>query len=249
MSSFTETERIRLERIAGKSRYAQGANADTIRYSGELFLRHMRQGNVLEMGPAEGLMTDILYPHFKDYTVTDGAEKFVNQLKQRHPGIKGYVSLFENFENPVTYQNIILGHVLEHVENPVLILQKCRNMLDRARGGVILASVPNCNSIHRQAAVEMGLLSSVDELNDTDRQNGHRRVYSYEKLKADFQAAGLAIQKSGGYWLKPLSNKQIEESWNEEMIRAFMKLGEKYPEIAAEIYVVAGWESGMEKHG
>ena len=44
-------------------------------------------------------------------------------------------------------------------------------------------------------------------------------------------------------------NKQIEESWNEEMIRAFMKLGEKYPEIAAEIYVVAGWESGMEKHG
>lgn len=130
MSSFTESEKTWLDNIADVSRYAMGANAYTIRHSGKLFLKYMQEGNVLEMGPAEGVMTDILFPHFPDYTVVDGAEKFVNAILDRHPGIKGYVSLFEEFESPEKYRNIILGHVLEHVEDPVAILRKCAGLLD-----------------------------------------------------------------------------------------------------------------------
>ena len=85
----------------------------------------------------------------------------------------------------------------------------------------------------------MGLLRFEHELNDTDRKNGHRRVYDIEKLRKDFQSASLHIIKLGGYWLKPLSNAQIEKDWSDEMIQAFLTMGEKYPEIAAEIYVVA----------
>ena len=36
-----------------------------------------------------------------------------------------------------------------------------------------------------------------------------------------------------------MSNRQIEEAWTPPMLAAFMELGERYPEIAAEIYVVA----------
>lgn len=237
MDNFTESEKTRLDSIASVSKYAMGANAYTISYSGQIFLRYMQDGNVLEMGPAEGLMTDILYPHFPDYTVVDGAEKFVNALTEKYPGIKGTVSLFEDFESTEKYQNIILGHVLEHVEDPVSILKKCRELL--AEGGTVLAAVPNCNSIHRQAAVIMGMLSSTKELNETDKYHGHRRVYNYGEFKADFLDAGFSIKKSGGYWLKPLSNRQIEETWNDAMIGAFMELGESYPDIAAEIYVIA----------
>lgn len=237
MSSFSESEKKRLDNIADVSRYAMGANVYAIRHGGKLFLKYMQEGNVLEMGPAEGVMTDILFPHFSDYTVVDGAEKFVNAIVDRHPGIKGHVSLFEEFNSTEKYRNIILGHVLEHVEDPVAILRKCAEFLDI--GGRILAAVPNCNSIHRQAAVTMGLLSSTKELNETDRYHGHRRVYDYEEFQADFEAAGLSIKESGGYWLKPVSHRQIEETWNSEMIEAFMELGEHYPDIAAEIYVVA----------
>ena len=173
MTGFIENEKIRLNDIAGKSKYA-GVNAYTIKYSGTLFLKYMQKGNVLEMGPAEGLMTDILYPYFPDYTIVDGAEKFVNKLKKKYPKIKGYISLFENYESSGKYQNIILGHVLEHVEDPVFILKKCTELLKP--NGRIMAAVPNCNSIHRQAAVMMGLLSSTDELNEMDRYHGHRRV-------------------------------------------------------------------------
>jgi hypothetical protein len=72
-----------------------------------------------------------------------------------------------------------------------------------------------------------------------DRHHGHRRVFDPTSFRAAFSGAGLNIEHFGGYWLKPLSNAQIEKSWTPEMLSAFMTLGEKYPEIAAEIYVVA----------
>lgn len=149
----------------------------------------------------------------------------------------GGVSLFEDYNPCRKFDNIVLGHVLEHVENPVDILRKCKSFL--SDDGLILVAVPNCNSIHRQAAVKMGLLKCLNELNETDRYHGHRRVYSYQELREDFIAAGLRVVQSGGYWLKPVSNKQIEESWTEDMIWAFMQLGEEYPQIAAEIYMIA----------
>lgn len=64
------------------------------------------------MGPAEGVMTDLLFPKFSDdYTVVDGADFFVNDLKKRYPNINGFVSLFEDFvpENNKKYDNIVLG--------------------------------------------------------------------------------------------------------------------------------------------
>ena len=123
------------------------------------------------------------------------------------------------------------------MENPVQILKLCKEWL--ADGGRIISAVPNSNSIHRQAAVLMGLLNSTKQLNETDKSIGHRRVYDLETLKNDFLQSGLKIINSGGYWLKPLSNSQIECDWTNEMIDAFLKLGEKYPDIAGEIYIVA----------
>lgn len=237
---MSEVEEKRLDEIASKSTYSFGVNEYMIKYSGQLFLRNMVEGSVLEMGPAEGVMTDILVQHFADYTVVDGAKVFVDNIKKRHSDIQGEVCCFEDFNPERKYNNIILGHVLEHVENPVQILKKCRFLLEE--GGKIVASVPNCNSIHRQAAVKMGLLDHVNDLNEADLHHGHRRVYSFQEFINDFENADLSIKKSGGYWFKPMSNKQIEETWTADMIWAFMELGEQYPEIAAEIYVVAGVE-------
>lgn len=43
----------------------------------------------------------------------------------------------------------------------------------------------------------------------------------------------------GEYFLKPISNVRINANWSEDMVNAFLRLGEKYPEIAASIYLVA----------
>ena len=61
----------------------------------------------------------------------------------------------------------------------------------------------------------------ISVLNARDHQLGHRRVYTKESLKADIEACNLTIIEFGGVFLKPVSNKQIDENWNDEMIEAF----------------------------
>lgn len=206
-------------------------------YCGEIFRRYMRQGSVLELGPAQGVMTRLLYPYYNDYTVVDGSRLWIQELKEKYPDINCNNCYFEEFQPTRKYDNIVLGHVLEHVEDPVKILQLCKTWLNSE--GVLLSAVPNSHSLHRQAAVKMGLLQSEDQLNDTDRSLGHKRVYNLNMLCDHFEKAGLFVLKTGGYWLKPISNAQINETWNENMIDAFLQLGESYPDISAEIYIIA----------
>lgn len=170
-------------------------------------------------------------------TVVEGSALFCEQIKKKLPSVNVANALFEEFEPEQKFDSIILGHVLEHVEDPVDILKRAKNWLNSE--GEIFAAVPNARSLHRQAAVIMGLLRSEDELNEMDVHHGHRRVFSPESFRKIFTEAGLKIKIFGGYWLKPVSNSQIEKTWNNEMLQAFMSLGERYPDIAGEIYVVA----------
>lgn len=231
-------EQNHLDRIAGDSRYAAGANTSTVLYSFEVFRRHITGTTLLEMGPAEGVMTAQLVKLGLDTTVVEGSQRFCTELAARHPELTVHQSLFESFEPPRKFDNIVLGHVLEHVQDPVAILERVRGWL--TPGGRVLAAVPNSRSVHRQAAVIMGLLEFEEQLNEADHHHGHRRVYNPETFRRDFLAAGLKIEIFGGYWLKPVSNGQIEADWTPEMLDAFMRLGERYPDIAGEIYVVAG---------
>lgn len=238
MESGRPAEKGRLEGIASDSWYACGANRATIAYCAEVWMRSWHRGEALELGPAEGVMTDILVSAFDSLTVVEGSTAFCESLRRRHPKLPVVNSLFEDYEPTQTFDAIILGHVLEHVEDPTHILGRVAQWL--AHGGSVYAAVPNARSLHRQAAVTMGLLSSIYELNESDLHHGHRRVYDPDSFQAAFRASGLRVDILGGYWLKPLSNAQIERDWTEDVLRAFMKLGERYPDIAGEIYVVAG---------
>jgi 2-polyprenyl-3-methyl-5-hydroxy-6-metoxy-1,4-benzoquinol methylase len=230
-------EQHRLESIAVVSTMAAGPNEAMVRYSAEVFARYWRPGRCLELGPAEGVMTEILVATFRDLTAVDGAPTFCRDLAARHPSISVVCSLFEDYTPDAPFDTILMGHVLEHVDDPRQILDRARTWL--APAGVLIAAVPNALSLHRQAAVTMGMLSDVHDFSPADHEHGHRRVYDVDLLREDVAAAGLSVDTIGGYWLKPVSNAQIAESWTPEMLGAFMRLGEAYPDIAAEIYVVA----------
>jgi 2-polyprenyl-3-methyl-5-hydroxy-6-metoxy-1,4-benzoquinol methylase len=230
-------EKNSLENIAQNSLYAVGANEVTIQYSFEILSRYIKGDSILEMGPAEGVMTKLLATLNKELTLLEGAETFCEALRQNFPGVEVINSLFEEYHPDRLYDNIVLGHVLEHVDDPVDILKCAAQWLTPQ--GRILAAVPNSRSLHRQAAVIMGLLPFEEALNDMDRHHGHRRVFNPETYRQAFLQAGLKIEIFGGYWLKPISSGQIEAHWSDEMLQAFMKLGERYPDIAGEIYVVA----------
>jgi 2-polyprenyl-3-methyl-5-hydroxy-6-metoxy-1,4-benzoquinol methylase len=232
-----QAERESLEQIAADSWYAAGANGESVRYCGRVFERFFRGHSCLELGPAEGLMSEVLVPRFQRMVMVDGSRQFCDELRRRFPRAEVVNSLFEDYETDERFDTIVISHVLEHVDDPVSLLATARRWL--ADDGRLIAAVPNARSVHRQAAVLMGLLPEEHAMNATDAHHGHRRVYDPESFRHDFARAGLRVEVFGGYWLKPLSNAQLEAQWTPEMRRAYLELGERYPDIAAEIYVVA----------
>lgn len=230
-------EKQNLDDLAENGLYSKGVNSITIKYSFNIITRFFKGGTCLELGTGDGVMTKDLIQYFESVTCVEGSKILCENLMKNFKDIIVINSLFEEFETEKKFDAIILGYVLEHVEDPVLILKKAKNWLTHE--GKIFVAVPNARSIHRQAAVIMGLLKNECELNETDHSVGHRRVYTPESLRGEFIEAGLKIEHYGGYWLKPLSNTQIDSCFTDSMIDAFMVLGERYPDIAAEIYVVA----------
>ncbi len=189
----------------------------------------------LELGPAEGRMTQFLFQCFERLTVVEGAATLLEMIPD-FPNVIKVHSLFEEFEPDRKYNTIIMEHILEHVDQPVPLMRRIKQWL--APQGKMLLGVPNGNSIHRLAAVKMGLLKQPCELNQRDRAQGHRRVYTPETFKKDIEAAGIRVIKLGGVFFKPLSNQQIQDHWTDEMIQGFYELGKDFPNHAADIYAV-----------
>jgi trans-aconitate methyltransferase len=196
---------------------------------------YMRGPLGLELGPAEGEMTRFLVEDFEQLVTVDGSRELLAQIPDR-PNLHKVHCLFEDFQPTQRFNTIVMEHILEHVDDPVGLLRRAVPWL--APGGRILAGVPNGNSIHRLVAVKMGLLKHPCELNARDHTLGHQRVYTPATLRADIEAAGLKVVKTGGVYFKPLSNKQIQDHWSEEMIEGFYELGKDFPELAAELYAV-----------
>lgn len=206
-----------------------------IRFRYQTLQPHLQGPNGLELGPAEGEMTQFLVHDFENLTVVEGAGELLAQIPTR-ANLHKVHSLFEKFQPERQFNTIIMEHILEHVDGPVALLMKVKEWLMPA--GKILIGVPNANSIHRLAAVKMGLLKQPYELNPRDHALGHRRVYTQASLRVDLEGAGLHLVEMGGVFFKPLSNKQIQDNWTEEMIQGFYELGMDFPENAAEIYAV-----------
>ena len=206
-----------------------------IRFRYQTLKPHLEGPQGLELGPAEGEMTQFLVNNFETLTVVEGSEALLEQIPKFQNLIKVH-SLFEYFKPNQKFNTIIMEHILEHVDDPVALLMKVKEWL--MPGGKILIGVPNGNSIHRLVAVKMGLLKQQCELNSRDHALGHRRVYTHETLREHLSAAGLNLIEMGGVFFKPLSNQQIQENWTEDMIQGFYELGKDFPDSAAEIYAV-----------
>jgi 2-polyprenyl-3-methyl-5-hydroxy-6-metoxy-1,4-benzoquinol methylase len=204
-------------------------------YGYETLQPHFRGKEGLEIGPASGFMTKKLVGDFEDLHVLEASKDLLDSLPT-YDHVTKHHTLVEDFDSPKLFDTIVMSHVLEHIEDPVPALAKIRTWLKD--DGVFLVAVPNAKSIHRMVAVEMGLLDDIHSLNSRDHEAGHYRVYDMDILIDHLSSAGYKIVKKGGYFLKPLSNGQINDNWNSEMIEGFYKIGKKFPEHCAEIFAV-----------
>lgn len=219
--------------------YTTGINVHSTLYCYEIIKRLNKTGSVLELGPAEGVMTRELVKDFDEVTVIDANTHFCKRLKNSL-NIGVINNTFEDTILTKKYDLIIMNHILEHVEKPVKLLKKYKKHLKK--DGLIFISVPNAHSLHRWIGKELGIVESVYQLTSRDLEVGHKRVYCFSKLLKHLNKAKLEEKGTGGYWIKMSTNKELEDNYNSKSlntISAHMKVGEDYPGIAAEIYCIA----------
>ena len=206
-----------------------------LQYSFDTIKDYFNGSIALEIGPSNGAMTKLLVDKFKTLHLVEGSSQLLDQIPN-YKNVEKYHSLIESFESDVKYDTIIMGHVLEHIADPVLALRNIYSLLKD--DGVFLVSVPNAKSLHRMVAVKMGILKSEYILNKRDIELGHYRVYDMKILEEHLKKSEFNVVHMGGYFLKPISNGQIEQDWNEEMIEGYYKVGNYFQENCAEIYAV-----------
>src|SRR3984885_5781642 len=131
---MSQTEKVRLESISNISLYCAGVNSATIKYSFKIARRHMVGDSILELGPAEGVMTELLAATGKKLTLVEGSALFCETLRHRFPDANTVNALFEEFQSNELFDNIILGHVLEHVEDAVGVLSRAKKWLKPHEG-------------------------------------------------------------------------------------------------------------------
>jgi 2-polyprenyl-3-methyl-5-hydroxy-6-metoxy-1,4-benzoquinol methylase len=189
----------------------------------------------LELGPAEGLMTEKLIDDFEELTVIEGSKYLLDQIKTHERLIKIH-SLFEEVELEKQFDTIIADHIFEHVDNPKLLLTILRKFMHKESRLII--GVPNADSFHRILGEKLGLLSSRFELNKRDHQLGHQRVFDISSLEELVQSCGFKTLTKGGLLFKPLSFKQLETIFSFEQLDALFEMGEIFKENAAELTIV-----------
>ncbi len=232
------SEQQRLDDVA--SWYATtGFYGRLVQYGFDALAPHLTGDSCLELGPADGHMTGMLLDRFAEVVSVEASWVYCDGLCEQYGerGLEVVCSLFEDYRPERRFDTVLGTHILEHVEDPVDLLRRTSDWLS-ADGRVVML-VPNALSIHRIVAVEMGLLPAPNALNELDERLGHRRVYDLDMLVSQFEEAGLEVVETGGNFLKPLANGQIEQWFDERMLEGFYKAGRHFPRHAAEVYVVA----------
>lgn len=255
---MSEDEKLRQEQFpwARSSTYGE-YNAMLGFYQASACLEHARGTSLLDMPCGDGALTEIMAPYFKRVVGVDASAAHLAAAKRRLPDVTFCHELIEDLDLSEKYDTVTMLNVLEHVVDPVFVLQKAAGFL--ARDGVLIVHVPNAQAVNRKLAVLMGTLESCDELSPFDiNVVGHRRSYEMRSLCADIEKSGLKIVSTGGVFYKMLSTPQMDwflknglwdeggfgwgrvgaehRDWKSEFCRACYEYGKEHPEDCNVIY-------------
>jgi 2-polyprenyl-3-methyl-5-hydroxy-6-metoxy-1,4-benzoquinol methylase len=200
-------------------------------------------GNLLELGSYKGDFTKRFLPYFNDITCVEASNEAIKIAKENiGDKVKFVNSLFEIAELPTKYDNIVLTHVLEHIDDPVEVLKKINDKWLTDTGRLFLVC-PNANAPSRQIAVKMGLLTHNAAITNAEKEHGHKITYTLDTLERDTKAAGLKVAHRSGIFFKALANFQWDQLLqtdiiNKEYLEGCYELGQQYPELCSSIFLM-----------
>ncbi len=155
-----------------------------------LILNLSKPGKVLEVGCSTGILLSLLQAKGWDVTGVEISKPAAEIAKNR--GIKVYEQKFEKIKFTEKYDCIIFNHTLEHLENPVQILEKTKSLLKPK--GLLYIDLPNFDSLTAMIFRKKWTLLLPQE------HLWHFTSKSFKLLmnKLDFKI--LLIERASGIW-------------------------------------------------
>jgi len=209
-------------------------NLDTQRF--ETIKSYLNGKICLEVGSAEGHYTKELLKMFRFVVAIEPNKQYFKQLSK----IKGFRLYkenvtFEDYNITAThmFDSIVVLNVLEHIEDVDAFLSKMSHF--GHSDTTFIFSVPNSESYHRIMAKEVGLIKHTSVLGASDKQVGHKRVYSKGMLLKCLESHDFKVLIAFTSVYKPFDNKKMNKLPID--IKKYC-LSKEMPDNGAEIFVI-----------
>jgi SAM-dependent methyltransferase len=203
-------------------------------------LGNVSQGSLLELGIGHGFTTALFNDYFARHVVIDGSPAVIKQFSSNYSfeSLEIVEAYFEDFDTDENFDVLLMGFVLEHVDDPDLILTRYRKFLKP--GGRLFIAVPNAKSLNRRLGLAMGKIDDIYSLNQNDLALGHKRNYCLDTLKEAIHHAGFDCVWEEGIYLKPLplGYMQLMPEFDANL-QAMLEVGVDFPELCVGLLVEA----------
>jgi 2-polyprenyl-3-methyl-5-hydroxy-6-metoxy-1,4-benzoquinol methylase len=242
---MTEARNFNKETLDGAQRsYFYGFDYDVMHpYMLKSFEPFFKPGSLLELGSFQGRFTQRFLKFFDDVTCVEASSDAIDEARRTlGDRIRFVNSTIEAAVLPKRYDNIVLTHVLEHLDDPIRVLKRINDEWLTA-GGRLFLVCPNANAPSRQIAVKMGLITHNAAVTPAEAEHGHRCTYSLDTLERDAVASGLRVVHRSGVFFKALANFQWDRLLQTDIIsEAYLEgcyqLGQQYPDLCASIFLL-----------
>jgi 2-polyprenyl-3-methyl-5-hydroxy-6-metoxy-1,4-benzoquinol methylase len=201
-------------------------------YPQRIITRFKSAPALLELGLGHGYTAKIFARASERYVAVDGSSVVIERFQANTPDFQGEIveSYFEDYTPAEPFDIIVMGFILEHVDDPDLILKRYRAFLKP--GGKLYVAVPNAKSMNRRLGLEMGMIDDIYSLNANDIALGHQRQYCRDTLKAAVERAGYRVTHEEGIYLKPLPLAVLKTLDDfDANLQAMLKVGIDFPDL------------------
>lgn len=202
--------------------------------------RFGRCDSLLELGIGHGYTAAIFNNACNRHLMVEGSPTMIQRFREAHPDFSGEVveGWFETFETEEQFDVIVMGFILEHVDDPVLLLKRYRERL--RPGGHLYVAVPNAKSLNRRLGLELGKIDDIYSLNQNDLALGHQRQYCLDTLRAELEQTGWRVTHEEGVYLKPLPLPVLKTLPDfEANLQAMLKVGIDFPDLCVALLLEA----------
>ena len=206
-------------------------------------LAHARDIRILSLGIGGQRVSRTIREqlHVAEYHIVEGSADIIGRYREETSPPSNVVirhTYFEEASFDEPFDAIEMGFVLEHVDDPGLVLRKFRSLLKP--GGILFAAVPNARSLHRLLGQSAGFMQDLYSLSQYDRELGHKRYFDTNTISQLVEESGYVISDKLGLVIKPLTTSQLQKlALDERVENALIDVGYENPDITNGILLIA----------